>query len=223
VPGAPPPRLFIIPAQAADVAVVFRRGPAAWFHVLRWDLVRDEITPGAWLRGRLYPAKCDLSPDGSLLLYFAHQGRKIGSLYTDVWTALSRPPWLAALTLWPHGTTYGGGGRFTSNRALTLRNGGALNAHPDHPAVGVEVSFGAAPLHESAGLVPGAEWSGSDRRGNVLFALAGCLYRRTSKGEDRLVADLTALKPKPLPAPEWATEPLAPSASKRRNASRKIL
>jgi hypothetical protein len=29
----------------------------------RWDLARDRYQPGA-LRGRVYPQRCDLSPDG---------------------------------------------------------------------------------------------------------------------------------------------------------------
>jgi hypothetical protein len=71
---APPPRLFVIFANAANEAVIFRRGPAQWYHLIRWDTRNDEFHPGAWIRGRIYPERCDLSPDGELLLYFVHQG-----------------------------------------------------------------------------------------------------------------------------------------------------
>jgi hypothetical protein len=201
--------LFVITAEAADVAVVFRRGPADWFHLLAWDLASDELTPGAWFRGRLYPEKCDLSSDGRFLLNFAHQGNKSGSSYTHAWTAVSRPPWLSALALWPAGTTYGGGGRFVGRRSLMLRHCGAPKTHPKHPATGLITECGNPPLRRSLDLVEDAEWSGKDHRGNVLFAREGVLYRRFSSGHaDRTVADLAGMVPIAQAAPEWARAPI---------------
>lgn len=206
-PDVPPPRVFVITAAGADVAVVFRRGPSEWYHLLGWDLATDRVTPGAWFRGRLFPEKCDLSPDGSLLLYSAHQGRKSGSSYTHAWTAVSRAPWLTALALWPMGTTYGGGGRFVGPRALTLR--AQPVAHLEHPSTGLVVQPGNPPLNRSAELVHGAAWSGTDFRGNVLYACEGALFRRYSDGRtDRLVANLSDMRPDPQPAPAWARKPL---------------
>ncbi|MCH8620434.1 hypothetical protein [Undibacterium sp. TS12] len=72
----PSPRLFAIFAREAPVAAIFARGPTSWFHVIRWDTRHDSFESGAWIRGRIYPERCDLSPDGELLLYFVHQGRK---------------------------------------------------------------------------------------------------------------------------------------------------
>lgn len=97
----PPPRLFVITAKDAPVAVVLRRGPSAWTHVLRWDLRTDTFTPGAWFHGRIFAEKCDLSADGSLFVYAAYKGSREGSPYTGSWTAVSRPPWLHALALRP--------------------------------------------------------------------------------------------------------------------------
>jgi hypothetical protein len=68
-----PPRLFVIFAERAHEAVIFRRGPSRWHHVIRWNTKDDTFFRGAWFKGRIYPEKCDLSPDGDLLLYFAHQ------------------------------------------------------------------------------------------------------------------------------------------------------
>lgn len=216
----PPPRLFVITATEADRAIVFRHGPTAWFHLLMWDLARDELTSGAWFRGKLAATKCDLSPDGKLLLYFAHQGRKVGTSFSDSWTALSRAPWLTALALWPHGTTYGGGGRFTGNRAVTLRHS-TTQSHSKFPAVGLEVTAGNAPLHRSLDVVEDAEWSGTDRRGDVLFAREGALFRCGKRGKDRLIADLRELRPEPLASPPWAREPLlrVPTQRRRRDSN----
>jgi hypothetical protein len=37
---------------------------ANWTHVERWDVAAGSYEPGVWLHGRLYPQRCDLSPDG---------------------------------------------------------------------------------------------------------------------------------------------------------------
>jgi hypothetical protein len=203
----PAPRLFVITAASADAAVVLRRGPSSWFHVLQWDTARDTFESGAWFRGRIYPEKCDLSPDGRLLLYFVHQGNKLGTEYSDAWTAVSRSPWLTALGLWPQGTTYGGGGRFASDRHVILR-AASSTPHPDHPARGLRVDLGNPPLHAPTQEVEGAEWSGRDHAGDIIFTKSGRVFRRTSRGRDRELIDLNDLEPDPRPSPSVAGRPL---------------
>ena len=45
--------------------------------MIGWNLNTDEFTLGQWLYGRIYEYRCDLSPDGRYLLYFAARyGRK---------------------------------------------------------------------------------------------------------------------------------------------------
>ena len=92
MPARPPCRLFVIPAREADVALILRRGPASWYHLILWHTDTDTFDHGAWFRGRIYEERCDLSPDGQLFVYFALQGRKWGSEYKGSWTAVSRPP-----------------------------------------------------------------------------------------------------------------------------------
>jgi hypothetical protein len=201
----PPPRLFVIMAREAPVAVVLRRGPASWAQLTLWNTESDLFTPGAWLRGRIYEDECDLSPDGQLFVYAALQGRRLGTSYTHSWTAVSRPPWLHALVLWPMGTTYGGGGRFVENRRLVLRWTG--ESHPEHPLHGIEVVPGEAPHHRSTDEVEGAQWSGRDQRHRLAFALDGRIFGR-SGGVDVELADFTGQRPDPQPPPGWATRPL---------------
>ncbi len=203
--STPPPRLFVIPAKDAPLAVVIRRGPAAWTRLTLWETRGDTFTPGAWFRGRIYEEKCDLSPDGKLFVYAAHQGRRVTTSFTDSWTAVSRPPWLHALALWPMGTTYGGGGRFTGPRSLLLR--GVSAAHPKHPPLGLEVKNGPAEVHASTNEVADAEWSGRDCDGRLVFTRAGRVYLR-ARGGDVELADFTAERPDPTPAPDWAKRPL---------------
>lgn len=52
-----PPRLYGILATGAPVVAVFRRGPSAWTR----------------LRGRAFPRRSDLSPDGRHLVSFIHK------------------------------------------------------------------------------------------------------------------------------------------------------
>ena len=70
----PPPRLFVIMARDAHVAVVIRRGPSSWSQLTLWDTDRDLFTEGSWFRGRIFAEKCDLSPDGELFVYAAYKG-----------------------------------------------------------------------------------------------------------------------------------------------------
>ena len=118
-PTRRPARLYALIAREARKAVVFRRGPSKSVLLLAWDLENDTLTPGQWLRGRIYERRCDLSPDGELLAYFAANQRE--PLYS--WTAVSRPPYLTALALWPKGDCWGGGGLFRHERTLALNRG----------------------------------------------------------------------------------------------------
>ncbi len=103
--------MFCIPATAAPVLAVLRRGPSQWFHVGRWDIADWTYEPGAWFRGRLFPQKCDVSPDGRWLAYSAQKPTARWAAGT-VYEAISRLPWLHALAAWEAGTTYSRGIRF---------------------------------------------------------------------------------------------------------------
>jgi hypothetical protein len=126
--------LYVFLAREAPVGVVLRRGPSAWAQLTVWDTEGDVFAHGQWLRGRVYEDRCDLSPDGSLFLYFARKesARARAAGYGYAWTALSRPPYFTALALWPQDSTWLGGGVFRDGRTVEL-NGCGLGTHPDHP------------------------------------------------------------------------------------------
>ena len=199
--------LFVIPARDEPVAVILRRGPSRWYHVILWDTRRDWFTHGAWFKGRIYEDKCDLSPDGRLFLYNVHSGSRVEPGFTHTWTAISRPPWLHALVLWPHLSTYDGGGRFTGLR--TVWGISAAGTHPDFPLPANRLQFADAPPppRETNAIVPGSDWSGQDHAGHVIYCRAYALYRRI-KRKDLVVADFSDLTPDPQPAPDWASRPL---------------
>ena len=93
---AVPPRIYCIPATQAPVVAVFCRGPSNWAHVGRWDLAAGRYEPGAWLGGRIFPRRSDLSPDGQYLCYFAHKPSATWE-HGEAYVALSKLPWLTAL------------------------------------------------------------------------------------------------------------------------------
>jgi hypothetical protein len=123
--GPVPARLFMLFARKSPMAVIFRRGPSKWVQLIKWDTMSDTFEPGQWFNGRIYERRSDLSPDGSLLIYFA---QKISARtekdqeYTYAWTAISKPPYLTALALWPKGDCWHGGGSFKSGRVVLLNH-----------------------------------------------------------------------------------------------------
>ncbi len=73
----------------------------------------DQYEPGSWLHGRIFPQKCDLSPDGR---WFAYSAMKHGDWAAGtIYEAVSRLPWLTALAAWNAGTTYTRGIHFTDS------------------------------------------------------------------------------------------------------------
>ena len=136
-PGSAAPRLYAMIATSAPLAVVFRRGPTDWWQVCRWNLDSGELEPGAWFHGTLYPRRCDLSPDGQFLYYFALKGapgdgtsqlavgatpggatavRSRAPRLSGTYSAVSKAPWLSALAAWAEMGTWGRGYHFAAGR-----------------------------------------------------------------------------------------------------------
>jgi hypothetical protein len=107
-------RVFGIGATAADVVAVLRRGPSGWCHVGRWDIAARRHEPGSWLRGTLYPQRCDLSADGRYLCYFPLKGESTWELGATC-IAISRLPWLTARAAWRTSGTWTRGAHFVAD------------------------------------------------------------------------------------------------------------
>jgi hypothetical protein len=120
--GATVPRVYVLIARSVQSAIIFRRGSGKNVAVLRWDIARDVLEEGHWLSGRIYERRCDLTPSGEYLVYFA---AKFKGPY-PTYTAVSRPPWLTALALWRGHGTWGGGGYFQDDKTLLLNRRGSL-------------------------------------------------------------------------------------------------
>ena len=144
-------RLHALIARARRMGVIFRRGPSSQVRLIRWNLARDTFAPGQWLKARVYEDRCDLSPDGELLCYFAAVHRPY-----PTYTAISRPPWFTALALWRKGDCWGGGGLFDSGLRLRLNHRPEPYHHnTDEMALGdgfrLPRRFAVVPLWENAG------------------------------------------------------------------------
>ena len=113
--GRVPPRIYCIPATKAPIVAVFRPGPTNWSHVGRWDLSERRYEPGAWLAGRLFPRRSDLSPDGRFLCYFAHKPSATWE-HGEAYVALSKLPWLTALHAFGTCGTWTRGYYFTEDK-----------------------------------------------------------------------------------------------------------
>ena len=66
-----PARIHVILARRGPKAVVFRRGPSDKVAVIGWDRSDDSFRLGQWFRGRICPLRCDRTPSGKHLIYFA--------------------------------------------------------------------------------------------------------------------------------------------------------
>lgn len=121
-----PPRLHVITATESPLAVVLRRGPANAVGCFLWDRGTGTLTPGQWLRGRIYEHRSDLSPDGRHLVWFGGTGRPKAGVHGGWYTVVSRAPWLTAIAFLPQDSTWHGGGAFTAPGRVWLNGGGSL-------------------------------------------------------------------------------------------------
>jgi hypothetical protein len=137
---------------------------------------------GAWLHGRLYPQRCDVSPDGRYLSYLAlvgHADWAAGVTYV----AVSRLPWLTALAAWATDGTWSRGAHFAPVGRWEL-------ADPDEGDVG--------PLRRRHGMaVSAAETFAVERRSGWVEA-PGTPPRTANDHWDEQRAERVAMaKPSP--------------------------
>jgi hypothetical protein len=133
----------VLLATGAPIACVLRRGPTDWWHVARWDVDEHRVEHGAWLRAKIYPERCAVSPDGSLLAAFVLDGRS-GSW--GRYFAVSKLPWLHALAAWETPDTYTTGAHFPDERTLVLA-GTVQTSAPFHGSFPGEVTLRPTDMH----------------------------------------------------------------------------
>ncbi len=102
------PKTFVLLASNAPVAVILYRKSHLTTYCLHLNYEQRhkrhiyELTKGSRFYGRLFPHRCHLSSDGTMLVYFAMRGRKTGEASDPAtWTAVCTPPWLKAHLFFP--------------------------------------------------------------------------------------------------------------------------
>jgi hypothetical protein len=222
-----PCRLSLVFASEAAVAVLIRRGPSEWLEIVKWNTAKDIFEDAQWLHGRIYSERCGLSPDGRLFVYFAAKHGRVDKAkgYRDTFTAVSRPPYLTALAMWPEGSTWGGGGRFIDNKTLRLAYGAngtrapdgktqlymapMPKHHPNHPPRDLEIQtdlerYAADEGFRDAKQAKEADWFGKDHSGRTIFTREGSLFYVNKNKRDVLLRDFNPDKRRDVPAPGWA-------------------
>lgn len=106
-----PARVFVLVPEKSDNAIIIRRGPSKIVGIFKWNVRTDKIESYQWLKGRIYEYFSDISSNGEYLIYSAN---KKGNGYT----AISRSPWLKALSLWNNVGGWGGGLFLGDNKYL---------------------------------------------------------------------------------------------------------
>jgi len=204
------PHIDIVFATDSPKAVILRRGPSDWVHVLAWDTSTDVVTRGAWFHGRIYASRCSLSPDGELLIYFATCHRKTSRWpFGFAWTAISKPPWLTALVRWTQSTTWAGGGTFCGNNSVLLNFSQWRNwvLRRGHIPKSFTILF--APKGSSANSAPlPAKCAydnavGIDHQGLGFAFQDSCLVRQHGDKVVKII-DLSNMSPDPQPSPQCA-------------------
>ncbi|WP_018676400.1 hypothetical protein [Riemerella columbina] len=88
---------------------------------MKYDKASARFVLGSAFYGRLYPSRCDISPDGRHFIYFAMGGnRKKYEENVYCWTAICSPPIITAQLFIPHNDTWFGGGRFVDDRNISI-------------------------------------------------------------------------------------------------------
>ncbi|MCW3062076.1 MAG: hypothetical protein JWQ02_3897 [Capsulimonas sp.] len=99
--AAPECSLYGFLATEAPVCVFLRQGPSKHVQLIKWNTEDDTFELGQWFKGRIYENRCDLSPDGTIFLYWARKENvRPAWKFQTYWGAVSKPPYFTALALW---------------------------------------------------------------------------------------------------------------------------
>jgi hypothetical protein len=220
-------RVSLVFARDAPIAVAIRRGPSRMVEVVKWQTDTDQFEHGQWFYGRIYAERCGLSPSGSLFVYFAMKYGRIDTEkgYEQTFTAVSRPPYLTALAMWPQGDTWGGGGRFIDDQTLRLVYGadgtshpGVANtqiymapfpkAHPQHQPRGLRIETNLDHYAPDAGFLDHVSsdgaWIGVDHSGRRIIVRDGRILVVDPRGAETLLKDFNTDTQRRVISPQWA-------------------
>lgn len=111
-----PARMHLLRANAAPIVVIIRRKPSILFHIIKWNTAENTFEHGSWFNGKLYPMRCDISPDGEWMVYLAMGQRG------QTWNGICKVPWLKTFAEAKNTGTWYGGGYWDGSDTLQLNN-----------------------------------------------------------------------------------------------------
>jgi len=114
-----------VAAEKHRIVLLYRKSNKVTYLIsLDYQRHKEYVQVGSRFYGRIYPNRCDISPDGTYFLYFAMGGsQKNYDKRLYCWTGICMPPSLSANMLFAHGDTWGGGGRFIDDRTIFISPG----------------------------------------------------------------------------------------------------
>ncbi len=155
-----------VAAKSNRTVFLYRRSnKITYLILLDYKKEKFSLEVGARFYGRIYPNRCDLSPDGNYFLYFAmgkSQQQYDKKLYC--WTGICSPPKIKAEKLFAHGDTWGGGGKFIDSCTLFIAPG----MYPDFDKTKDErfhtyrIIFSEKPEYQYNGWASGHGWTISE-------------------------------------------------------------
>lgn len=117
-----PARIHVLIASNSDNALIIRRGPSKQTCIIGWNRRKGTFEVSQWIKGRIYERRSDISPSGKHWIYFAMNG-KWDSEAKGAWTAIAQAPWLKAISMFPKGDCWNGGGLFLNDKSYWLNDG----------------------------------------------------------------------------------------------------
>lgn len=125
--NTPKIRGFLASAANKGIFLYRKSSKVTYLVSFSYEKKKDKLTLGSRFYGKLYPNRCDISPDGADFIYFAMGAslREYGAKFTS-WTAMCKQPEIKAQLFIGQNHTWGGGGVFLSSREIYLNTAADL-------------------------------------------------------------------------------------------------
>lgn len=158
-------------SEACKGLFLYRRSSKTTYLVsFTYDKKRDKMRLGSGFYGKLYPNRCDISPDGTDFIYFAMGAslRQYGAKFT-CWSAICKQPEIKAQWFLGQNDTWGGGGVFLNNRTVYVNRIPETKA--DEKYYGYKVTHDQKQYDQSLHFGRGWKSVKQDKYGNVKDAV----------------------------------------------------
>lgn len=164
--STPKIRGFLASEKCRGLFLYRRSSKASYLISFNYEKKKDALSLGSGFYGKLYPNRCDISPDGEDFIYFAMGAslRQYGAKFT-CWTAICKPPEIKAHLFIGQNDTWGGGGVFLSRHEIYLNR--AAESGAENKYYGYKITRDQKRYDTSLHYGRGWEALKKDKYGNV--------------------------------------------------------